>query len=125
MILMIKIVKNILSETLSSSADGLCSVVMVKLFPQSRYFNIKAALLIFIVTIDQMTTCNLKGVTRNERKSTELSPKSTVSLSFTEHFSFFSAHFCFCFADLYFHICVVSHGSVRKSSKNPPGCNQS
>lgn len=51
--------------------------------------SIKAALInICVLTIDEMTMCNVKGVLRSEEPK-EKSPNSAVSLSSTEHLSFF------------------------------------
>lgn len=47
--------------------------------------NLKAALInIVILTLDQMTTCNVRGVIRSS-----IPTESSVPLSFTAHFSIF------------------------------------
>lgn len=46
----------------------------------------KAVISIFMIKVDQMTVCNMKGVAHSDI-STESSPNSAVSLNFSGHFS--------------------------------------
>ncbi len=85
-----------------------------------KIWALKAALVhIFISTINQMTTCNVKGIARCDECTKNYYLTSAVPIKFTKHLS---VH-CFAFKGHNFNILIHSHPSHQPlSASSASGC---